>query len=66
MYKRQVDDNPEILDFLSKILSEEYFVISASCGEEAIQILEKNSIDLIIDVYKRQQYESPVLRPNPL
>ena len=43
-----VDDNPEILDFLSKILSEEYFVISASCGEEAIQILEKNSIDLII------------------
>lgn len=43
-----VDDNPEILDFLSKILSEEYFVISASSGEEAIQILEKNNIDLII------------------
>lgn len=32
-----VDDNPEILDFLSKILSEEYFVISASSGEEALQ-----------------------------
>lgn len=43
-----VDDNPEILDFLSKILSEEYFVISASSGEEALQILEKNNIDLII------------------
>lgn len=43
-----VDDNPEILDFLSKILSEEYFVISALSGEEAIQILEKNNIDLII------------------
>lgn len=43
-----VDDNPEILDFLAKILSEEYFVISASCGEEALQILEKNNIDLII------------------
>lgn len=43
-----VDDNPEILDFLAKILSEEYFVISASSGEEALQILEKNNIDLII------------------
>ena len=43
-----VDDNPEILDFLSKILSEEYFVISALSGEEATQILEKNQIDLII------------------
>lgn len=43
-----VDDNPEILDFLSKILSEEYFVISASSGEEALLILEKNNIDLII------------------
>lgn len=43
-----VDDNPEILDFLSRILSEEYFVISALSGEEAVQILEKNNIDLII------------------
>lgn len=43
-----VDDNPEILDFLSKVLSEEYFVISASSGEEALQILEKNKIDLVI------------------
>lgn len=43
-----VDDNPEILGFLSKILSEEYFVISASSGEEALLILEKNNIDLII------------------
>lgn len=43
-----VDDNPEILDFLSKILSEEYFVISASSGNEALQILEKNNIDIII------------------
>lgn len=43
-----VDDNPEILDFLSRILSEEYFVISASSGEEALRILEKNNIDLVI------------------
>lgn len=43
-----VDDNPEILDFLAKILSDEYFVISAASGEEALQILEKNKIDLII------------------
>ena len=50
-----VDDNPEILDFLSKILSEEYFVISASSGEEALQILEKNNIGLIIsDVMKEE------------
>lgn len=43
-----VDDNPEILDFLSKVLSEEYFVIAALSGEEALQILERNKIDLII------------------
>lgn len=43
-----VDDNPEILDFLSKVLSEEYFVISASSGGEALQILEKNNIDLVV------------------
>lgn len=39
---------PSVLDFLSNILSEEYFVISASSGEEALLILEKNNIDLII------------------
>lgn len=43
-----VDDNPEILDFLSKILSREYFVISALSGEEAIKILENNQVDLIV------------------
>lgn len=43
-----IDDNAEILDFLSKILAEEYFVISTSSGEEALQILEKNTIDVII------------------
>ena len=43
-----VDDNAEILEFLSKIMSEEYFVISAASGEEALHILEKNNIDLIV------------------
>lgn len=43
-----IDDNPEILDFLAKIVSDEYFAISASSGGEALHILEKNNIDLII------------------
>lgn len=43
-----VDDNPEILNFLSKVLSDRYFIISASDGKEALQILDKNKIDLIV------------------
>lgn len=43
-----VDDNPEVLDFLSKVLSTDYFVISAQSGEEALQLLDNNKIDLII------------------
>ena len=43
-----VDDNTEILNFLSKALSSGYFVISACSGQEALQILENNSVDLII------------------
>ena len=43
-----VDDNRAILDFLAKILSDEYFVISASGGAEALQIMDKNRIDLVI------------------
>lgn len=43
-----VDDNPEILNFIAKVLSEEYFIISVGSGEEAMQILEKNNIDFIV------------------
>lgn len=43
-----VDDNPEVLDFLSKVLSVDYFVISAQRGEEALKLLESNKIDIII------------------
>lgn len=43
-----VDDNPEILNFLGKILSSEHFVISASNGREALSILENNIVDMIV------------------
>ena len=43
-----VDDNAEVLDFLSKILSQEYFVISALNGAEALNILQNNQVDMIV------------------
>ena len=43
-----VDDNSEVLDFLSKILSQEYFVISALSGNEALKILQNNQVDMIV------------------
>lgn len=43
-----VDDNPDILNFLSKVLTRDYFVISATSGEEAINILGSNQVDIIV------------------
>ena len=44
-----VDDNPEILDFLSKILSEEYFRhFGFKWRGSVANFLKKNNIDLII------------------
>jgi two-component system, cell cycle response regulator len=43
-----VDDNDEILDFLDRILRSKYTVLKAESGEQAIQILESNSVQLVI------------------
>ena len=43
-----VDDNKEIIEFLSENLKSKYFVLSASNGETALEILEKESVHLIV------------------
>lgn len=43
-----VDDNPEILDFVSDDLSEKYDVLKAGNGKEAIARLVVSPVDLII------------------
>ena len=43
-----VDDNKEIIEFLSENLKSKYFVLSASNGEKALEILEKESVHLIV------------------
>ncbi|MEE0516135.1 MAG: response regulator transcription factor [Emergencia sp.] len=44
-----VDDNREIVDSLGKLLKlEGYFVLTAYDGMEALQVLEKNPVDLIL------------------
>lgn len=43
-----VDDNVEILDFLTKILDRDYFVISAQSAEEALKILETNQVNMMV------------------
>ncbi|SDE99521.1 Two component regulator propeller [Mucilaginibacter pineti] len=43
-----VDDNPEILDFISDDLSEKYSVIKAVNGQEALDMIAIENIQLII------------------
>lgn len=43
-----VDDNEDILGFLSEIFSEKYQVLTAENAEEALSLLEHHVIDLII------------------
>jgi two-component system cell cycle response regulator len=47
-----VDDNKEILTFLSKDLQDEYIVFTARNGKEGLSIIENNSIQLIISDIK--------------
>jgi len=47
-----VDDNKEILDFLSKDLQAEYIVFTAANGQEGLDIIENQSIQLIISDIK--------------
>ncbi len=43
-----VDDNEEILDFLTLELQDRYKLLKARNGQEALQILDKESVQLII------------------
>ena len=43
-----VDDNESILDFLAKVLSNDYFVIATSSGQQALDLLRSNAPDLIV------------------
>lgn len=43
-----VDDNEDLLEFLSDDLAEEYNVLAATNGSEALKMMEEHSIDLII------------------
>jgi DNA-binding response OmpR family regulator len=43
-----VDDNEEILDFLSEELNEKYSIFTALNGEEALEVLNNEAIHLVI------------------
>lgn len=43
-----VDDNEEILDFISDDLSEKYNVLTARDGEKALQILNEHCVHLVV------------------
>jgi DNA-binding response OmpR family regulator len=43
-----VDDNDEILDFLERILKSKYAILKAENGDEALKILDKEAVQLII------------------
>ncbi len=43
-----VDDNEEILDFLSEELSEKYTILKAFNGQEALNVLQQEAIHLVV------------------
>lgn len=43
-----VDDNDEILEFLERMLKSKYAILKAEDGAEALKVLEKESVQLII------------------
>ena len=43
-----VEDNPEMLSFVSRQLSYEYVVLTAANGEEALRRLDENFVNLIV------------------
>lgn len=43
-----VDDNDEILEFLERMLRSKYIILKAEDGAEALKILEKEAVQLII------------------
>ena len=43
-----VDDNDEILDFLERMLRQKYTILKAENGTEALAILDKETVQLIV------------------
>lgn len=48
-----VDDEPNVLNALKRVfLDEEYIILTASSGEEGLQILEKEGVQVVISDYR--------------
>jgi YesN/AraC family two-component response regulator len=43
-----VDDEPDMLDFLERVLRSDYNVIRAQSAEEALEVLAQNPIDILL------------------
>ena len=43
-----VDDHPDVVDFLSEQLHEEYTILTASDGVQALNIIEQNKVDIVL------------------
>lgn len=43
-----VEDNPDMLSFVTRQLSHEYTVLTATNGEEALHVLDENFVNLIV------------------
>lgn len=43
-----VDDNSEILEYLSRMLEEKYSIFTARDGEKALALLKENSVQLVV------------------
>lgn len=43
-----VDDHPDVVDFLSEQLHEEYTVLTASDGVQALEVIEHNKVDMVL------------------
>lgn len=73
MYKLKiliVDDNPDILDLLEITLQDEFTLIKASCGNEALEKLKNEGPGLIVLDYILPDLEGPkvckIIRKDPL
>lgn len=43
-----VDDHPDVVDFLSEQLHEEYTILTASDGAQALKVVEHNKVDVVL------------------
>src|SRR5262249_38468549 len=43
-----VDDEPDMLDFLERVFRHDYEVVRAQSAEEALSVLERGSVDILL------------------